>query len=374
MTAVLFLGLLWAFRTILNDNSATFNSTHGSLTTANLTSAQSIWGRPHVQRELTVSHYVYRVEQQEVPRENPDDPPRYKNVTVRVQVPQNSVVGFTGRFDMTLSEREKGYALYSGFVVDAELNYDIINDSDEETEVDFVFLLTPGQTLFENFKILFDGEDISSNLRFGGDMVQWRGNMEPHQESKVEVVYTSRGMDHLYYQIPNQRQIKNFTLTVTIDKLPVSLLNYPEGILAPTDIKPTDDGEGSILTWNFDSAITTAGMGVALKQPEQPGAKVFRVLNNSQLAVTMLVAMVAITLLLLGQPVHFLDLALLAGAYSVQFLIMAGVSDYSFGFWGSLILGGALALLLTGLLVRYHPPLVRWLVFGLVAFFTIIIH
>jgi hypothetical protein len=370
--AVLFLGLLWTFRTILNNNSTTFNATHGSLSDTSLSSAQSIWGRPHIQRELTVNHFIYKIEQQEIPRENPDDPPKYKDVTVRVQVPQNSIIGFTGQFDMKLSEREKGYALYSGFIVDTQLTYNIINDSAETTEVDYLFPLSPGQTLFEGFKILFDGEDISSALRFGGDAVQWQGHMSPRQQSTIEIAYTSRGMNHLYYQIPYQRQITNFSLTLTVDKLPVSLLNYPEGILAPTRIEPTGDGDGSILTWEFDSAITTAGMGVALLQPEQPGAKVFRVLNNSPLAVTMLTATVAITLLLLGRSIHFLDLALLAGVYSVQFLIMAGISDYTFGFWGSLALGAVLTLFLTALLVRRQPKLVRGLVLGLVLFFTVV--
>jgi hypothetical protein len=117
-----------------------------------------------------------------------------------------------------------------------------------------------------------------------------------------------------------------------------------------------NDGKGSRLTWQLDNAITTAGMGVALRQPEQPGAKVFRVLSESSLAITMLVALVAITLLLLGQAIYLLDLALLAGIYCVLFLVMAGVSDYSYGFWGSLVLGAGLALVLTALVVRRQPP------------------
>ena len=44
-------------------------------------------------------------------------------------------------------------------------------------------------------------------------------------------------MDYFYYQIPVQREIKNFVLTLTIDRLPVSLLNYPDGVITPTEIK-----------------------------------------------------------------------------------------------------------------------------------------
>src|SRR5258708_28864751 len=42
ISALLFLGLLWAFRAIMHNNNSQFNATHGSLSDANLTSAQSI--------------------------------------------------------------------------------------------------------------------------------------------------------------------------------------------------------------------------------------------------------------------------------------------------------------------------------------------
>jgi hypothetical protein len=114
-------------------------------------------------------------------------------------------------------------------------------------------------------------------------------------------------------------------------------------------------------------------MGVALLQPEQPGAQVLRVLLSGPYALTLLVAMLCLTLLIRGQLVRFLDLALLSGAYCVQFLIMAAVSDFFFGFWGSLILGAFLTCLLTFLLFRSYPSrLLRVLVLTLVVFFTIV--
>jgi hypothetical protein len=371
--AVLFLGLLWAFRSILNDNNVTFNATHGSLSETNRQSAQSIWGRPHVQRELSVNHFIETVVQEEIPREDPSLPPLYRNVQKRQQIPQNSIIGFTGAVTLTLSEREKGYALYSGYIIDVRFEYEIINDSDLETEAEFTFPLSPDQTLYEDFMITVDDEDISSKLRFSPDWIEWKSNMRPGQRSTVVATYTSRGMDTFYYQIPVQREIKDFVLTLTVDRLPVSLLNYPERCLTPTEIKPTDDQKGSILTWKLDRAVTVAGMGVALLQPEQPGAKVLRVLLNSPYALTLLGTMLALTMLIQGEPVRFLDLALLSGAYCVQFLIMAAVSDYFFGFWGSLILGAFLTGLLTFLLFRkLSSKLLRILIYSLVGFFTVV--
>jgi hypothetical protein len=370
--ALLFLGLLWAFRAILNNNIADFNSTHGSLSEANLYSAQSIWGKPHVQRELVVNHFIETTRREEIPREDPSQPPLYRDVEVREQVPQNSIVGFTGNVNLKLSERQKGYALYSGYVVDAQYEYEVLNDSDVETEAEFSFPLSPGQTMHENFQITVDGQDVGSKSQFySADWIKWVDKMSPGQRHTIVVAYTSRGMDTFYYQVPNQRNIQDFVLTLTVDRLPVDMLNYPQGCLTPTEIRPTADGRGSVVTWQLDDAITVAGMGVALPRPEQPGAKVLRVLWNSPYALTLLGTMLALTLLIRGQPVHFLDLALLSAAYCVQFLIMAAVSDFFLGFWGSLVLGVILTGALTYLLFRrLASKLHRVLIYVLVGFFT----
>lgn len=371
--AILFVGLMWAFRIILNDNVASFYSTHGSLSDLSRSSAFTIWGRPHEQIELTVYHSIEVEEQQEQPREKPEDPPTYKTIKVRKPVPQNSIIGFTGDVNMNLSEREKGYALYSGYTVDVKLVYQIINDSNVVTDADFTFPLSHGQTLFENFVIKMDGEDMSPKLRIGSDLTAWTVKMKPHQKSEISITYSSRGMDYFYYQIPVQREIKNFILTLTVDRLPTDLLNYPDGVITPTRIKSTQDGRGSILTWELDHAITVAGMGVALLPPEQPGAQVLRVLVISPYALTLLGAMMALTMLIWGIKVRFLDLALLAAVYSMQFLLMAATSDYFLGFWGSLAIGALLTLFLSYLLFRRLPTReMRLSVYGLIIFFTVI--
>lgn len=372
VSAVLFLGLMWAFRAILNDNTSTYYSTHGSLSDISRESAWSIWGRPHTQVELTVRH-THEVEvKEELPREDPTAPPIYRTVIQTQEVPQNSILSFNGDVQMKLSERQKGYALYSGYTLDVKLEYEILNDSAITTDAAFTFPLSSGQTLFENFVVTMDGKDLSADLRFATDLVSWTTKMTPHQRSIVHITYFSRGMDYFYYQIPVQREIKNFALTLTVDRLPVSLLNYPDGVITPTKIESTPDGNGSILTWQLDRAITVAGMGVALIQPQQPGAQVLRVLVISPYALTLLGAMLALTMLIWGLKVQFLDLALLSAVYTMQFLLMSAVSDYFFGFWGSLMLGAVLTLFLTILLFRKLPskPL-RTIIYLLVAFFTI---
>ena len=162
-------------------------------------------------------------------------------------------------------------------------------------------------------------------------------------------------------------------MKMTIDRLPVDEINYPEGCLTPKKISPTKNGAGSVLEWSFDRAITTAGMGVALTAPEQPGADVALVLKNSPYALMLLIVSVCLTFLILGGGLNFLEIALLSAAYSVQSSAMASLGDYFFGFWGSMLFGAALALGLTYLLYRnLQPELLKKIIFSLVGFFTVV--
>lgn len=371
--AILFICLLWAFRSVMNTNNTEFYATHGSLSDVSRQSAESIWGRPHTQVDLGYAHYAMVTIQEEVPRDNPEDPPQYIDRVIRQHVPQNSITAFEGEVNLALSERTKGYALYNGYTIEARYEYQVENKSSLETEVEFDFALTPGQRLYDDFLITVDEVDVSGELLFRGDIVRWTTVFSPSQTRTIEVSYISRGMESYYYQIPNRREIRDFGLTVTIDRLSVDMLNYPDGVLTPMNIEMTNDGQGSILRWELDRAITTAGMGVSLPQPEQPGEQVLRVLNKSPYAITLLGVMVALTMLLMSEPVNFLTLALMVAVYAGQFLVMSAISDYFPGFAGAMIVGAALTCLPGYLLFRSHPSrLLRYLMYGLIGFFSLV--
>jgi hypothetical protein len=147
-------------------------------------------------------------------------------------------------------------------------------------------------------------------------------------------------------------------------------LNYPDGVLSPTDVQPTGDGLGSVLTWKLDHALTTAGMGVALPQPDQPGAQVTSILDYATQSFTLLLLLLALTFLIVGGTLRAIDVALLAGIYAAQFFLMAGISDAVSGFWGTFGISVGLEVLLAVILFwRYPSPLVRILTLGLTVFF-----
>ena len=372
-TAAMFLGMLWAFRAVLNDNLKTFRTVHGRVSTANYRSLKTIWGAPHIQRELSVTHYVKRRLREELPRTDPTRPPIYRYTETEVPLEQNSILETKGTARLRLNERKKGSALYSGFDLSFDMEYSIKNDSAETTEARFRFPLQSGQVQFKNLRVLEDGRDLTRELRVSKSGIAWKRKMPPGKVHRVRVSYESRGVEFFYYQIPQPREIRGFTFSLLVDSLAKQDLNYPQGCLTPDAIVTTPDGKGLQLDWKLDRAITTAGMGIALPTPEQPGAKTALVLAKSPYALMLLVVSVSLTLLVVLSKIRLLEIALLSAAYSLLFISMAALHDFLLGFWGALVLGAALTFGLAYLLFRnYTNVFLKRSLFVLTIFFTIV--
>jgi hypothetical protein len=336
-TALLFLALLWGFRSVLGDNARGFETNHGRVTDANYQSVRTIWGAPHVQRELEAS---------------------------LEGVEGDAIAGFDGTIHMTLDERQKGSALYSGFQADVELEY-AIHNSAPHTALARLFLPLGEQPLLEDLHVWNGGVELEDPT-LHPDGMRWERSIAPDETLQIRVRYRTRGLELLYYQVPQRRNIRDFRLAIDVSGLAVDDVNYPDFCLTPTAIEPTDDGVR--LLWTLDRAVTTSGMGIALPRPEQPGSKVALVLDRSPYALMLLVVAVGLTLMVRRESVSFLDLSLLSSAYCVVFLTMASASDYLLGFWGSLGVGAGLTLALSWWLYRRHPA--RRSIAVLVVFFA----
>ncbi len=336
-TALLFLALLWGFRSVLGDNARAFTSNHGRVTEANYQSVRTIWGAPHVQWELQA---------------------------VLEGVEADPIAAFDGSIRMKPNERQKGSALYSGYEADVELSYTIHNPSPDRA-VARLFLPLVDQPLLEDLHVWNDGVELE-NPQLASDGMRWERSIDAGDRLQIRIRYRTRGLEHLYYEVPQRRNIRDFELAIDVDGLAIDDVNYPDHCLTPTAIEPTSTGVR--LVWALDRAVTTSGMGVALPRPEQPGSKVALVLDRSPYALMLLVVAVVLTLMVRRESVSFLDLSLLSAAYCVVFLTMASASDYLLGFWGSLGIGAALTLALSWWLYRRHPA--RRSIAVLVVFFA----
>ena len=374
-TTLLFLGILWAFRAILNNNYFNFTQAHGRISEYNYQSVQNIWGGGQIQRELQIHHFIEVTRREEIPREDLSKPPLYRETQVQEEVEQNSILSFKGEVSLKMNMRKKGSAYYAGFESEFMADYEIINDYDAETDAHFTFPLSDHQAMYDKLMITENNRDLSSKLRFQSGSIRWDRKMLPNEKISIRIYYLSRGLDYFYYQIPEQREIRNFDLKLTLDRLALADVNYPEGCLPPTEkITKTADGKGVSLEWKLDRSVTTAGMGIALPSPEQPGVLETQVLKNSAYSLMFLITAVCLTLLIRRLRLNFIDISLVSAIYTLLFIIMSSLTDFFpayIGFWVTLILGTALSVTLAFFLFRKYPPATSVCLLGLTGFFTL---
>jgi hypothetical protein len=159
--------------------------------------------------------------------------------------------------------------------------------------------------------------------------------LTPNEQLDFKIGFKSRGVSFWYFQVREAREIRDFQLTLMLPDLPGEKLNYPGGCMTPTEILPTPDNQGSILSFRLDHAISSQGMGIALPSLPQPGATTNAVLGEVERAWLLNFAMVVVTLTLL-QIRHAVLLSILFGAATAfAYGLLGDFSDLLFGFWGT---------------------------------------
>ncbi len=368
--ATLFLVVLWGVRLELNHVERGFNREHGRITHVNRESVRSIWGEPHEQPELRVTHTIQVAERQEIPT-SPDQPPRFITRQVTVNVPQNSLISTRGTVTIRMNYRRKGSALYTCFEDDCDFRYVVKNLSERTTTASCRFAVSPGQGLYSDFVVLVGGHDFADRLSFQGDDACWTMAMKPGERIPVQVRYKSRGMEMWQYSISQTRELRDFELVMNLPDVPRERLDYPEGCLTPTTIQAGPQGQGTVLIWKLDRAITTRGMGVDLPAAPQPGNLVARVLAYAWRGGMLLLVGLLVSLLPGGVRMTLARLALVGGAYCGQGMLLAALSDTRLGPPGAAAIGAALALLLAYVALRWPVSVLRPAPVGLVIFFIV---
>jgi hypothetical protein len=367
----LFWGLLWGFRVVLDHAGESFRSVHDQAVDDERSKAQAVWGMPLTQMELEVNHFIEREVQQTISRE--DKPPLYQLVKERHTVPQDSIVAFNGTADLTMSDpgkRARGEPVFNGYTIRASYEYIVLNNSEFETVAEFRFPLPHDRISFEDFKVIIDGQEFHSQLYFDQGSATWAIPMKPHQQSTAAITYTSRGLESFVYQIPVQREIRDFTFTLSWNTGDIFVVTEPEGdALAVKSESASNVGR---LTWQTDRLFAAPKVGVIFVQPERPYApylKTIQTLLASPMSLTLLCVMLTLVLLLRQQQVRLSTLALFSAAYCTQFLVLAGINDI-LGFRAAFAVGALLAATMIFFLLYNQPSkLLRAFAYAFAAFF-----
>jgi hypothetical protein len=136
-------------------------------------------------------------------------------------------------------------------------------------------------------------------------------------------------------QVKEPREIRDFTLTLNLPDLTKARLNNPEGCMAPTEVKPTPDGHGCVLTYRLDHAISSKGMGIALPTPPQPGAITNAILGETERSWLLIFALLVLGLTIASAKNAVLISLLFGAATALGYGLLGDFSDLLFGFWGT---------------------------------------
>lgn len=357
-------------RIYLRQSVAEFQRTHGRVTQANYNSVQTIWGPEQQQGELRVEIYTDEEVTERIESEDLTKPAVLRKKTVRRRATGNPFVSATHQVTLRQNSRKKGSALYGGYETDCRFSWRLRNPESQRRNCTLTFPLPSSTAMYDDLVVTLNGADVLPQTQIREGALVLAREVEPNESMDVKIGFKSRGMAFWYFQVREQREIRDFTLTLTLPDLSREKLNYPEGCMTPTKIDVTPDKAGSVLTYRLDHALSNKGMGVALPALPQPGEKTNAVLGETDRGWLLVVAMLLLTLTLSGTN-HAVTFSLLFGAtVAFAYGLAADCSDLLFGFWATA--GFALCPLFLLLLFiagrTFARPIARRVAFQLIVF------
>ncbi len=365
---------LSVLRSYLHQSVAGFQRSHGRITEANYNAVQTIWGAEQNQGELKPELYYEEEVTERIESEDLTKPAVLRKKTVRHTITANPFL--SAHHDVTLRQnaRKKGSALYGGYETECHFAWQLKNPTDRDLSSNLRFPLPADGAMYDGLYATLNGKDVLPLMRIDEAALVLPRPLKPGEELDLRIGFKSRGMSFWYLQVKEAREIRDFTLNLILPDLPKAKLNYPEGCMTPTSIKPTPDGQGSLLTYRLDHAISSKGMGIALPTLPQPGQTTNAVLGEIEQSWMLLFALVALALTFTSaKAAQTVSLTLLFGAATaLGYGLLGDFSDLLFGFWGTAALVlTPLFLLLAWLLKRCLPGLAgslvaaQFLVYGL---------
>jgi hypothetical protein len=353
----LLLATLSLMRAYLHQSVAAFQRNHGRVTQANYNAIQTIWGTPQQQADLRFDLYYEEEITERIESEDLTKPAVLRKKIVRHDITANPFL--SARHDVTLRQnaRRKGSALYGGYETACRFTWKLQNPADRDLKSLLKFPLPSVTGIYDDLTATLNGKDVLPQMQLKDGALLLARDVKANEALEVAIGFKSRGMTSWYFQVQDPREIRDFTFALNLPDLARSHLNFPEGCMTPTDIKPTADSRGTLLTFRLDHAISNKGMGITLPTVAQPGETTNAVLAEVERGWLLIFAMLVLGLTL-DSAQHAVLLSVLFGAATAcAYGLLGDCSDLLFGFWGTaaIVLVPLLAVL-AWLLIQLAPP------------------
>jgi hypothetical protein len=335
MLVTFLVATLSVLRVYLHQTLANFQRSHGRVTQANYNAVQTIWGAEQTQTGLRMELFYEEEVTERFESEDITKPAVLRKKIVRHDITSNPFISERHEVRLKQNPRKKGSALYGGYETDCRLTWRLKNPTERELKSVLIFPLPAAGAMYDDLSATLNGKDILPQMQLKDASLVLARDLRPTETLDIAIAFKSRGMSYWYFQVREPREIRDFTLTLNLPDLPKSKLNYPEGCMTPTEIKPTKDNQGSVLAYRLDHAISNKGMGIALPSLPQPGALTNAVLGEIERGWLLIFAMLVLGLTLAGVS-HAVLISIVFGAASAcAYGLLADFSDLLFGLVGT---------------------------------------
>jgi hypothetical protein len=338
LLVMLLIGTISVLRSYLQHSLANFQKTHGRITQANYDAVQTIWGAEQVQGELNVDIYHNEEVTERIESEDPAKPALLKKKLVHTSITGNPFVSAHHQVTLRQNPRKKGSAFYDGYETDCAFAWKLRNPSDTAQKIILTFPLPAQGAMYDGLVATLNGRDVLPQMQIKDASLVLEGDVTPQEVMDFRVAFKSRGLSSWNFQVREAREIRDFTLALTLPDLLKAKLNYPDGCMPPNDLKPTKDNLGCVLTYRLDHAISDKGMGIALPQLAQPGETTRAVLYQTENAWLLVFAALALSMTIAGVRQAVLLIILFVTGTALAYGLLADCSDLLFGFWGTFML------------------------------------
>lgn len=217
-----FIGLALLVFVLLNRSYSAFNTIYASFTSGGSLSNQAwkpwhaLYGEPLIQHDLEVVQWVSETQQEIIQPEKPGEPVRYADHQLPRPLELDSITGFNGHVTLNLVNPQRAQDSFNAFALTAVYEYEITNTSGRPTNAAYRFPLDKTDRTFRDIHIRVNGEEIE-DWKVDFQNLRWVREMEPGQVDKIEVQYTTWGMNSYAYMLDRPREVRNFQLALAFE-------------------------------------------------------------------------------------------------------------------------------------------------------------
>lgn len=222
-----------------------------------------------------------------------------------------------------LVHRKKGLLWYPTYRVHFSGTYQIKNPTEIERVVYFEYTFPTTDGVYDNFKLVVDGEKVKE-LKPSAGVIMQPVSIAAGQVKSVQVGYSSQGMDEWWYVFGHSvSHIRNFRLTMNTN---FDRIDFPDNGISPTTKEKTDTGWK--LVWQYDDLISGIQIGMLMPEKVNPGPFVSRVTFFAPVSLFLFLFLMFIITTLQNIKIHPMNYFFICAAYFSFHLLLAYLADH----------------------------------------------